>query len=186
MSRVGVHVRLGEDKKHALRSPDSLKGPKDFAEALKIHAFSDSGSGIDGIIFTSDSGAAYGEFEREFQRLVSPSDVARANRQQSGNVTTISFIPFAWFNRTVTTTTASSGSRPRRDTGLALIAQSFLLAECDLFLGSFSSNVATSVAHLMGAMRFGNSLEVPARDVGGSPLPSCNTLSEAPLKPMGV
>ena len=66
------------------------------------------------------------------------------------------------------------------DLGMLLMAQCFIFATTDLFVGFVPSNVAQTVHLLMGALR--HTSTVPVLDSGGSPMSACHHFTEYPLR----
>jgi hypothetical protein len=175
--RVGMHVRRGDKSKDWFVPPLSW-----YTEQLFMRAAVESSAGVEQVVFGSDDASAYHEVQAALGQSRNQNDADRAARQR--NATRVAHIPLNLFSTTATMRPWHAGSGEAGlvfDDGMLLIAQAFVFASCDMFLGVFSSNVGTTVHALMGALR--NTANVPAYDVTGSPWAACSIFSPFPYHP---
>jgi len=179
--RVGVHVRRG-DKAKDWPVP-SLAA---YGEQLRVRGTVESAVGVAQLVVSSDEPALYPEVRALVAAPKNTNDADRIARQPGGNATVLAYIRVERFSGALTTLrkwhSANGDSGGDYDAGMLLIAQVYVFAACDMFLGVFSSNIGTTVHALMGALR--GSAVVPAYDVMGSPWAACSIFSSSPFHPL--
>lgn len=169
-SRVAIHIRAGKDKSQHT----GVLGPDYYLNILNELPLP-----VDQVLFSTDSRQVHEILEANLSGVPPPNPETRiCNVSSPIPGKRVSYISQERFGG-VDTIKQNNGDV---DTGLLLIAQSFVFASADTFVGFLNSNVGQTVHMLMGCIRFTSF--VPVFDAGGSPMPACHQFTEYPLRPM--
>ena len=176
--RVAVHIRAGSDKK----GHTGILGADRYAQFLQSYAT----LGLEQIMFSSDDRDSHAQFERSIGNITTNGCASTGARKRvqgkfihperfgEGRSMNQDYLYGVKKNETVPVEVT------RPDIGMLLMAQSFIFATADVFVGLFASNVALSIMTYMSALR--HTSDIPAFDAAGGPWPICHQFSEHPLR----